>query len=268
MRAEEISQLLGQTVRGLGKLQGGSLSEIWRAELSDGTPVIVKNAKGVDREAQMLRALASARVRVPEVYAASNSLMVMEDISPIRGMQSLADWRALADLLALLRQSRSETYGWPEDHAFNTVEIVNEIDLNWPRFWAEKRLIGPAETLDSALRARINSLAGRMDDVLPQTPPAALLHGDFWAGNAVMLDTGQAALIDPACYYGDQWVDLAMMDLFASPPSQFWEAAGVDRVDWPTLRAVYQLWPIIVHIRLFGESYRAMLEDRLRFLGA
>lgn len=262
-----ISELLDQTIGNVQKLQGGSLSEIWRAHLSDGTNVIAKHASGAAREADMLRELAAAGVRVPEVFAASDDLMVMEDLSPIRTPQSDTDWRALAELLAPLRQNRSDRFGWREDHAFDSVLISNAPDEDWSRFWAEKRLIGPAKPLDAPLRRRLDQLAAKLDELLPKSPPAALLHGDLWIGNAAILATGEAAIIDPACYYGDHFVDLAMLDLFASPPALFWEALDVTEREWPTLCAVYQLWPVIVHIRLFGGSYRGMLEERLRILG-
>jgi fructosamine-3-kinase len=103
--------------------------------------------------------------------------------------------------------------------------------------------------------------------MIPAAPPAALLHGDLWSGNALFTD-GATYLIDPACYHGDAEVDLAMLELFATPPDAFYAAYGRPHGDWATRRAAYQLWPALVHLRLFGQGYRGMVEDRLARLGA
>jgi fructosamine-3-kinase len=96
---------------------------------------------------------------------------------------------------------------------------------------------------------------------LPSAAPA-LLHGDLWSGNILVRDGRLAALIDPACYHGDAEVDLAMLTLFDSPPDEFWEAYGPLEPGWRERRPIYQLFPALVHLRLFGAGY-AGLADRL-----
>ena len=71
-----------------------------------------------------------------------------------------------------------------------------------------------------------------------------------------------AALIDPACYHGDAEVDLAMLTLFSQPPDTFIEAYGPFAAGWDERRPIYQLFPALVHLRLFGATYAAMV-DRL-----
>ena len=71
-----------------------------------------------------------------------------------------------------------------------------------------------------------------------------------------------AALIDPACYYGHSEVDLAMICLFGVPEETFWESYGPLEEGWRHRRSIYQLYPALVHMRLFGTVY-APLVDRL-----
>jgi len=82
----------------------------------------------------------------------------------------------------------------------------------------------------------------------------SLLHGDLWGGN-ILGNAGQVVgLIDPACYYGDREVDFAMLTLFDNPPNPFFEAAGLE-AGWRERLDAYRLWPLLVHLRLFGTSY-------------
>jgi fructosamine-3-kinase len=106
-----------------------------------------------------------------------------------------------------------------------------------------------------------------MADLLPAAPPPALLHGDLWGGNILVNDGKLAALIDPACYHGDREVDLAMLALFGEPPPSFWESYGELEPGWEERRALYQLFPALVHLRLFGASYGSLVDRLLRRFG-
>jgi len=73
------------------------------------------------------------------------------------------------------------------------------------------------------------------------------------------------ALIDPACYFGPGEVDLAMLALFDRPGSEFRAGYGPPEPGEADRRPLYQLWPALVHLRLFGSGDRALVE---RLLGA
>ena len=101
----------------------------------------------------------------------------------------------------------------------------------------------------------------------------SLLHGDLWSGNTFAGPSGEPVLIDPAVYRGHREVDLAMTELFGGFPDRFYSAYE-DR--WPLLegyrerrRAVYQLYPLLVHVNLFGGAYVDSTTQALeRALGA
>ncbi|MDR9482559.1 MAG: fructosamine kinase family protein [Salibaculum sp.] len=260
-----IARLFGAPPAGLHRLQGGDLSEVWAAHLADGRRVVVKAGPLVIREARMLEAMAEAGAPVPSVRAAEKSLMVLDHLPEARpGAES---WRALGAGLARMHAATAPHYGWSVDYAFNEVAIPNTRGTDWIAFWAENRLLAGRDALPAGLVRRLETLAHRLPELIPGAPPAALLHGDLWTGNA-LFTSGAAYLIDPASYYGDPEVDLAMLELFGRPHAAFYEAYGHPEADWDTRRAVYQLWPALVHLRLFGSGYMGMIEDRLARLGA
>jgi fructosamine-3-kinase len=260
-----LARLFGDAPAGMRRLHGGDLSQVWTVRLADGRDVVAKDGPLVIREARMLEAMAAAGAPVPRVLAAEKTLLVLEHLPETR--PSVAGWHALGAGLARLHATTAPDYGWPADYAFGKVAIPNARRGDWLAFWAENRLLAGRATLPAGLATRLEGLARRLPEMIPAAPPAALLHGDLWSGNALFTD-GAAYLIDPACYHGDAEVDLAMLELFATPHDAFYAAYGRPQGDWATRRAVYQLWPALVHLRLFGPGYRGMVEDRLARLGA
>ncbi|TCP44068.1 fructosamine kinase family protein [Rhodovulum marinum] len=260
-----VEAALGVPIAALDPLHGGSLSEVARATLADGRTVVVKTGPLVDREARMLEAMAAAGAPCPRVIAVAPGLMVIEHLDETRA--GPAGWAALGRALARLHGARGASYGWDEDYAFGPATLPNAACEDWPAFWAERRLMAWPEALPADIARRVEALAARLPGLLPRHPVPALLHGDLWGGN-VLFTAGGAALIDPACYHGHAEVDLAMLHLFGQPGPEFDETYGPADPGWPARRDAYQLWPALVHLRLFGGGYRGMVERCLSAQGA
>lgn len=229
-----------------------------------GLPAVVAKSSAVAAsEAQMLRAIAGAGVTVPSVEGEYGDVLLIAHVEH-DGVFSPRAWGHVGAALRRLHDHRADAYGWPVDHALGTVQIDNRMATDWPAFWGEQRLVATAALLDRPWRDRVEQLAGRLGDLLPARPAAALLHGDLWSGNILVKDGALAALIDPCCYHGDAEVDLAMLTLFDAPDAACWRAYGALEPGWEERRALYQLFPALVHLRLFGVSYTGMVE---RILG-
>ena len=113
---------------------------------------------------------------------------------------------------------------------------------------------------DAAMRRGFERLFSRLLEVEGPAEPPSRLHGDLWAGNLHVDEQGAPCLIDPAAYAGHREMDLAMMRLFggysertfAAYAEAFPPAAGVEeRV------GLHQLYPLMVHVNLFGGGYAA-----------
>lgn len=102
-----------------------------------------------------------------------------------------------------------------------------------------------------------------------QDSPASLIHGDLWSGN-VLTTTRGPALIDPAVYRHYPDVDVAMLTLFGSPDVPFFDAYwnGDKPIDWPRREALFQLYPLLNHLLLFGSGYRSAVERCVAVLEA
>jgi fructosamine-3-kinase len=260
-----IADLAGAEVASRIPLHGGDLSKVERVDLTDGRRIVAKHGPFVDREARMLRVMSERGAPVPAVSGQTEGLILLDYL--LEALACPRGWANLGQSLRRMHDSTADTYGWPEDYAFGAVGIQNTQIADWPSFWAEQRLLAGAESLPPDITRRLQTLAPRLPDLLPQHPPAALLHGDLWGGN--VLFTGQTTyFIDPACYFGDAEVDLAMLTLFGRPPATFFDAYGPLSPGHEKRRPVYQLWPALVHLRLFGAGYRGMVTGLLDRLGA
>ncbi|QFT77697.1 fructosamine kinase family protein [Erythrobacter sp. THAF29] len=257
-----IAGALGSPVERTTPLAGGDISGASRLTLADGREIVAKAGPLVEVEARMLSAIVDTGAPCPGVIATGEKWFAMEWIEASGASDR---WEALADTLHLLHRPKQASFGWDEDYAFGPVAIANQRCRDWARFWAERRLLCHVPYIDSALGKRIARLCERIGDLLPAYTTTSLLHGDLWGGNVIWSD-GNAHLIDPACYFGHREVDWAMLTLFDHPPENFFALLDPEP-GWRERQPLYRLWPWLVHLRLFGGSYRGAVERELAALG-
>jgi fructosamine-3-kinase len=263
--SQRVADLTGVDEGRLERLAGGDLSEVLLVPRPEGD-LVAKSGLSVGTEAAMLRGLAGAGIRVPAVVGEHDGVLLLQHVIN-DGVLSPNAWADIGAEVARLHARIGEGYGWPVDYALGTVALDNREGHDWPRFWGEQRLAAAARLLDRPWRERIERLAGRLPDILPAAPPASLLHGDLWTGNILVAGGQLTALIDPACYHGHAEVDLAMLCLFGEPPGEFWEAYGSRGTGWEDRLPVYQLFPALAHLRLFGAAYAPMVDRLLAAAG-
>lgn len=282
MRAEtrtRIEQALGDRVQGAQPVSGGDINEAWEVELSTGRRVFVKlNARApagmFEAEAHGLDWLrAGGALRVPRVLAfgdAPHAFIALEHLgrgSPRRGFDD-----ELGRGLALLHRSGAPSFGLERDNFIGSLPQDNRPAPSWPELYRERRLrphvdrAARAGLLSAALVRRFDGLFAKLEDLVGPTEPAARLHGDLWGGNLHVDDDGAPCLIDPAVYGGHREVDLAMMRLFGGFGARVFAAYAEA---WPLAPghaervSLYQLYPLLVHVNLFGRSYVGQLEHAL-----
>lgn len=262
--AERGAKLLGGRLARLEPVGGGNLSSVIRLVHADGREAVVKDGPDPPAEAAMLRAIRATGAPAPEIIAVDESTLVMQRLPDSGNRGADVD---LGNALARLHAGTGERYGWNRDFAFGEVAIANGWSEDWTTFWAERRLRCHRPHIDAALGRRIEAVAATLPERLPARPRPALLHGDLWAGNILFDGNRVSGLIDPACYYGHAEVDLGMLALFGSPGPAFREAYGDAEPGFAERLPIYQLWPALVHLRLFGSGYRRMVEGLLDAAG-
>lgn len=276
-----IERVLGQAPIALSPLSGGCVASVYLAVMAGGERLVVKVDPGpramLDREAFMLRLLAErSELPVPKVVASDSRVLAMEYFESGGGPSSTGEGE-LADAVAKLHGVAGPHYGLEQDTLIGPLEQPNCPATDWSEFFAEQRVRAFARIahsgggLPDALCTRCLRLADRAPELLANAEGPCLVHGDLWAGNMLWRDGRLAGVIDPATYYADREVELAFMDLFGSLGPGFWERYAqirpIRREFWELRRHVYKVYPLLVHVHLFGGSYTEQLDRELAASG-
>jgi fructosamine-3-kinase len=264
--SQRVAELTGVAEDRLERLVAESVSEVLLVRRTNGELSVAKQSPAVAIEAAMLRAFVGAGLPAPMVEAEHEGVLLLEYVEN-DGVFSAKGWADVGARIRGLHDRIGDAFGWPVDYAIGTVTFDNREASDWPRFWGEQRLVATASLLDRPWRERIERLAARLGDLLPAHPPPALLHGDLWTGNILVREGRLVGLVDPACYHGHAEVDLAMLDLFSTPPEEFRHAYGALDPGWRERQPIYQLFPALAHVRLWGSGYYAMVERLLAAVG-
>ena len=226
-------------------------------------------------EADGLQRLARAgALRVPQVVGHGEdhdeAYLLLEHIDT--GPRRTAFWEALGRGLAALHGHSAPRFGLERDNHIGLLPQVNTREADWPTFLVRHRLeplvrqARDRRRLDPATVQRFDRLYPRLDGLFPTEPPA-LLHGDLWSGNVLCASDGSPVLIDPAVYHGHREMDLAMARLFGGFEEAFFAAYHSERPlepGWPERVELCQLYPLLVHVLLFGGGYAAQVQAVLR----
>lgn len=264
-----IEQALGATPRRIGPLSGGCIGEVYAVDLDAGERVVVKHDASseakLDLEGYMLRFLADhSELPVPAVLFAEPDLLIMDFIEGDSRFSAKAEEHA-AELLAALHDRRADHYGLDRATLIGGLHQPNPRTPSWIDFFREHRIMHMARKaheenqIDAATLSRIDTFCTKLDDLLIKPPHPSLLHGDVWTTNVLAQGGRITAFIDPAVYYGDPEIELAFTTLFGTFGDAFFkryhELHPIPGGFFDTRRDIYNCYPLLVHVRLFGSSY-------------
>lgn len=268
---QSLSATLGSTVhlKVPSAVAGGSINQTFRLESNRG-PFFVKvnGADGLDMftaEAEGLEELQqSESLRVPSPLAwgvAGHQAFLALEYLELGGAGSST---ALGEGLAAMHRVTADQFGWYRDNTIGSTEQKNQHETDWLVFFGEYRLrfqldLAFAHGAGARSRDQGYRLIECMADLMVgHDPEPSLVHGDLWSGNYAFTRAGEPTIFDPAVYYGDREVDLAMTELFGGFSREFYAAY---RHAWPvdagysTRKKLYNLYHVLNHFNLFGGGY-------------
>ncbi|GLY79707.1 fructosamine kinase family protein [Actinoallomurus iriomotensis] len=241
-----------------------------RGTLPDGRRVFVKQARqAIDglfaAEANGLRWLAASGddAPVPEVISADDTTLVLPWIETGRPTPEAAE--RFGRELAAVHGAGADSYGAPWPGYIAELPLDNTAGTDWPEWYAERRVLPYVRlavdrgALTARDAAEFERAAARAADAAGPPEPPARIHGDLWSGNVLWSD-GRAWLVDPAAHGGHRETDLAMLALFGAPHLETiiaaYDEASPLAGGWRDRVPLHQLHPLLVHVVLFGGSYR------------
>lgn len=225
-------------------------------------------------EALGLRQICATKtIRVPEPIcwgiADKSSYLVLEWLE--FGGSDSQSWQKMGRNLAHLHQvSLSDRFGWQCNNTIGSTAQINTISNNWADFFAHQR-IGYQLRLAKERGGNFpdeDQVIPAISEILSQHQPhPSLVHGDLWSGNAAITVDGEPVILDPATYWGDREVDLAMTELFGGFPAAFYRGYNdVFPLDagYQQRKTLYNLYHILNHFNLFGGGYASQANRMLQ----
>jgi fructosamine-3-kinase len=269
-----IQQHIGENaeVKDLEFFYGGNFNLAVRVQLQNSDEYFIKWNQGdhqglFEAEAKNLELVGkTGTISFPSVIGVGSmeekEYLMMECIPS--GEKAVNYWVDFGEKLAHLHKNTSpKGHGLEYTNYLGAAPQINNWNKDGVAFFIENRLRKQLEQavydrkIDSVLETKFEVLFEKLPDLLP-TESSALIHGDLWSGNAMTNPAGLITLVDPACYYGLREAEIAFTTMFGGFDEGFYEAYNAN---FPIQKGfheripLYNLYPLLVHVNLFGEGY-------------
>ncbi|HNQ12472.1 MAG TPA: fructosamine kinase family protein [Bacteroidia bacterium] len=264
-------------LQSIQQLGGGSINQVYKVKYRNQFFVIKQNSSTkfpgmFEREAEGLGLLKQySSFTIPDVIGytdfENNSFLVLEYIAS--SAPSNIFFEIFAQQLAQLHQNSSPFFGLHHNNYMGSLQQSNSESKSFYDFFLQERLIKLCskaleknlisnKTIRSIERAW-ESKKEQFEERKPQ-----FIHGDLWSGNYLVNEKGEPCLIDPAVYFGIGELDIAMSKLFGGFDQKFYQVyneINPPGYEYDEVIELLTLYPLLVHLILFGTSYLAPIEQ-------
>lgn len=282
--AAQISQATGQLfqIRHQRSVGGGSVNQAYAlsglASSREQSYFVKLNQASrlamFEAEALGLKQMAASQtIRVPQPICwgvADRAYIVLEWLN--LGYGDHQAWEAMGRDLAAMHRVTGPGFGWQQNNTIGFIPQVNDWTTDWTEFFVTHRLgfqFDLARQKGGRFPKQSQLIATVPQLLADHHPIPSLVHGDLWTGNAAVTQQGEPVILDPATYFGDREVDLAMSQLFGSFPANFYQAyneAFPLEPGYAHRKILYNLYHILNHFNQFGGSYEAQANQMIAAL--
>ena len=281
IEVNEICDELGETYpKSIEQVHGGDIHSAWRIEFSNKKLFLkrnIRNKKFLEFEKYCLQNLRKyinqENLVIPEVIAYKNikniEILLIEWID-MHNFDQKKLGKGLGELHLKSAESNPKMFGFPVEGFIGTTDQKKGMEDNWIDCFLNLRIIPQllilkSTTLDKEI---INKVKEKIkSELLNHKPINALVHGDLWSGNAGMDKNGKGVIFDPASWWADNEVDIAMTKLFGGFRKEFYEE--YHRI-FPIKNGfekriiIYNFYHILNHANMFGGGYLKQVKDYVK----
>jgi len=260
------------TVNGESSIVGGCINNAIKINTNKGDFFVKWNtnskANMFQSEYNGLKVLKDTNtIRIPNVLCFDDDFLILEFIPPSN--PNNAFWEVFGQKLALMHKQTHSKFGLDFDNYIGSLYQDNTQNKNWTEFFIQNRLQAQLSigNFSGTLLSDFDKLFQKLPNLFPNEKPA-LLHGDLWSGNFLAKNGDAPMLIDPAIYYGNREMDIAMSKLFGGFNSDFYFAYNESRPlenGWEERIQICNLYPLLVHVNLFGGAYINQVKNILSY---
>jgi fructosamine-3-kinase len=210
---------------------------------------------------------------LPEVIAIGthekDSFLLLTHLTGTK--ETLDYWHQAGTHLAHLHRNTNKEFGLDHDNFIGKLPQLNTKTTDFDEFFFHCRLEPQLKLardkglLDKFISPSVTRLHKSFMEIVPKEPPT-LIHGDLWSGNIMPVQQG-AAIYDPAVSYAHREMDIAMTKLFGGFSEEFYNEYNRHYPlvkDWQKRVDIFNLYPLLVHVNLFGGSYVSQVLNILK----
>ncbi len=277
----EICEELGETYpKSIEQVHGGDIHNAWRIEFSDKKLFLkrnIRNKKFLEFEKYCLQNLRKyinhKNLVIPKVIAYKNikniEILLIEWID-MHNFDQKKLGKGLGELHLKSAESNPKMFGFPVEGFIGTTDQKKGMEDNWIDCFLNLRIIPQllilkSTTLDKEI---INKVKEKIKlELLNHKPINALVHGDLWSGNAGMDKSGKGVIFDPASWWADNEVDIAMTKLFGGFRKEFYEEYHKIfpiKNGFEKRIIIYNFYHILNHANMFGGGYLKQVKDYVK----
>ena len=277
----EICEELGETYpKSIEQVHGGDIHNAWRIEFSNKKLFLkrnIRNKKFLEFEKYCLQNLRKyinqENLVIPEVIAYKNikniEILLIEWID-MHNFDQKKLGKGLGELHLKSAESNPKMFGFPVEGFIGTTDQKKGLEDNWIDCFLNLRIIPQLLSLKSRILDKeiINKVKEKIkSELLNHKPINALVHGDLWSGNAGMDKNGKGVIFDPASWWADNEVDIAMTKLFGGFKKEFYEEYHKIfpiKNGFEKRIIIYNFYHILNHANMFGGGYLNQVEDYVK----
>ncbi|MDC3047137.1 fructosamine kinase family protein [Prochlorococcus sp. AH-736-A21] len=277
----EICEELGETYpKSIEPVHGGDIHSAWRLEFSNKKLFLkrnIRNKKFLKFEKYCLQHLRQyvnqENLVIPEVIAYKNikniEILLIEWID-MHNFDQKKLGKGLGELHLKSAESNPQMFGFPVEGFIGTSDQFKGLEDNWIDCFLNLRIIPQLLIIKSTILDKeiINKVIQKIkSELMNHKPVNALVHGDLWSGNVGMDKSGKGVIFDPASWWADHEVDIAMTKLFGGFREEFYEE--YHRI-FPIKNGfekriiIYNFYHILNHANMFGGGYLKQVQDYVK----
>ena len=281
IEVNEICDELGETYpKSIEQVHGGDIHSAWRIEFSNKKLFLKRNCRNkkfLEFEKYCLQNLRNyinkENLVIPEVIAYKNKknieILLIEWID-MHNFDQKKLGKGLGEMHLKSAESNPKMFGSPVEGFNGTTDQKKGWKDNWIDCFLNLRLLPQLLILESTILNKeiINKVQDKIKSELRNHEPKnTLVHGDLWSGNVGIDKSGKGVIFDPASWWADNEVDIAMTKLFGGFGREFYEEYHKIfpiRKGFEKRIIIYNFYHILNHANMFGGSYFNQVKDYVK----
>jgi len=279
----EICNELGEAYpKSIEKIHGGDIHSTWQLKFSNKKLFLKRNdrnKKFLEFEKyclQNLREYTNQRnVIVPKVIAYKNikniEILLIEWVD-MQNFDQKKLGKGLGEMHLNSHESNPEMFGYPVAGFIGITDQKKGWENNWIDCFLKLRIIPQLSFLRANIldKETINKVKEKIkSELLNHKPINTLVHGDLWSGNVGIDKSGKGVIFDPASWWADNEVDIAMTKLFGSFRKEFYEEYHKIfpiKKGFEKRIIIYNFYHILNHANMFGGSYLNQVKNYVKVI--